>query len=357
MPPRYFDVCTGDEVQSPPHVWHLDDRSAPAYVVGPAFFDPQINGFAGVDFQSPDVTRDELEHAARALHRAGCAHCLITLITAEADFLEAQLAHLANFVAGSGLLSATMLGFHLEGPFLSPEPGYRGAHPPDNMRAADFSLFERWQYAAGGRIRLLTVAPECEGVLLLVPRVVAGRVLVSLGHTNASSAQLSAAVRAGARLFTHLGNGMPPETHRASNIVQRVLAIPELMVSLIADGLHVPVPAFGNLTRALGPGRLVLTTDAASPAGAGPGRYRFGHLDLEVATDGVVRLPGTSQFAGSSLTPLAGFWSAVRIGGLGLDSAWRAWTHLRSIIAPEVDPPLLALPFGCGPSLIDPRGE
>lgn len=358
MPVRYYDALTGERLSGvPPDCWKLDDGTAREYVVGPAFFDPQVNGFAGVDFQSPDLTRDQLEHAARALRRAGCAHFLVTLITAEASALEAQLALVAGLIAASPLLRTAVPGLHVEGPFISAELGYRGAHAEEHIRAADVRLFERWQRAAGGRIRIATVAPECPGVLELIPHLATNGVLVSLGHTNASRAQLSAAVAAGARFFTHLGNAAPREMHRSENIIHRVLDTPELCVSLIPDGLHVPPPALRNIVRLLGPGRVVLTTDAASPAGAPPGRYRFGHLDLQVGEDEVVRLPGQSLFAGSALTPLRGFYNGLRFGGLGVDGAWRAWTWLRARVFPELRPPTLMLPLGCPSSDHDMAGE
>lgn len=349
MPPQaqYIDALSGRPLSGPPPgAGRVDDGTAPAYLVGPAFFDPQVNGYAGVDFQSPDLARDALEHAASELRRAGCAHFLITLITAEARALEAQFARLVGLIAGSPLLRESVLGFHLEGPFISAEPGYRGAHPQPHVRAAESGLFERWQRAAGGLIRIVTVAPECDGASEFVRRASASGVWVSLGHTNAGTEQLRAAVTAGARMFTHLGNATPPQMHRYDNIIHRVLAVPDLLVSLIPDGLHVPPPALGNVLRLLGPERTVMTTDAASPAGAPAGRYRFGALELEVGEDGVVRLPGSENYAGSALTPLAGFYNCVRLGGLSVGAAWLAWTRLRTLLFPELVAPSLLVPFG-----------
>jgi len=344
----YYDALTGRALPgAPADCWRVDEGQARAYLVGPAFFDPQINGFAGVDFQQPELTREQLEYAAMELRRAGCAHFLPTVITAGADFLEAHFRRLAELVAASPLLREAIPGFHLEGPFISPEPGYRGAHPVQHVRPADFELFQRWQRAAGGLIRLVTIAPECGNAIPFIRQAAAAGVFVCLGHTNASSAELTAAVAAGARLFVHLGNAAPQQMNRYDNIIQRVLATPELLVSLIPDGLHVPAPALGNVVRLLGAGRVVMTTDAASPAGAPPGRYRFGHLELEVGSDRVVRLPGADQYAGSALTPLAGFYNCLRFGGLSADGAWHAWTRLRGLLFPDLRPPALMLPLGC----------
>jgi N-acetylglucosamine-6-phosphate deacetylase len=147
-------------------------------------------------------------------------------------------------------------------------------------------------------------------------------------------------------MFTHLGNACPLLLPRYDNIIQRALSIPDLLVSLIPDGLHVPPVALGNLVRMLGPGRIVMITDAASPAGAPAGTYRMGDLELTVGPDRVVRFPGGENYAGSALTPVQGFYNAIRFGGLSADAAWYAWTRLRTMLFPGLNAPQLALPFG-----------
>ncbi len=342
----YYAALTAEPTDPPAECWRVDDGSAGAYLVGPAFFDAQVNGFAGVDFQDPNLTADALEHAARALQRAGCSHFLVTLITAEAGFLEQQCRRITEHVAGSALLRQAVPGLHLEGPFLNGSDGYLGAHPSEHVRPAEWGLFERWQRAAGGRIAMMTLAPECPGALEFFADAAAAGVFGGLGHTNADRQTLLAARAAGARLFTHLGNACPQLMHRYDNIIQRVLSMPDLLVSLIPDGLHVPPMALGNVARLLGPGRIVMITDAASPAGAPAGTYRMGHLELAVGPDRIVRFPGGENYAGSALTPLEGFYNAVRFGGLSADAAWYAWTRLRNTLFPGLKAPQLALPFG-----------
>lgn len=344
---QYFDALTGAKLDAlPPDCWRCVDSDAPTWLVGAAFFDPQVNGFGGVDFQSPNITRDELEHAAETLQKAGCAHFLLTLITAEADFLEDQFKRLNALIDQSALLKAAIPGFHLEGPFISREEGYYGAHPPEHVIEPDADQFERWQQAAGGRIRMLTLAPEVPGALRVIRHAAERGVFVALGHSDAGVDDLVQAIDAGARLFTHLGNGMPLLAPRHDNIVQRVLSQADLWASVIPDGVHVPPVALSNLVRVLGPARVMFTTDASSPAGAGPGRYTLGSLELMVGDDGIVRHPQTSLFAGSSLTPLAGFYRCVQFGGVSADAAWRGWTRLRRVLFPELAAPMMALPVG-----------
>ena len=131
--------------------------------LAPSLFDLQINGYAGVDFQNPALAPADLRRAIDAL-RAGRTHrILLTLITDEIDALAGKFAQIEKYRAADPVLAETICGYHLEGPFLSPEEGYRGAHPGECMRAPDLAAFQRLQEAAGGNIRLLTIAPEWPG--------------------------------------------------------------------------------------------------------------------------------------------------------------------------------------------------
>ncbi len=336
----------------PESILRIGDGSAATYLCGPAFFDPQINGFAGVDFQSSDMTREQLEHAVMALTRTGCAHFLLTVITACMDSLQSQFKLLASLLDESEILREKILGFHLEGPFISSKPGFHGAHPPEHVCDPDWIAFSRLQDSSGGRIRMVTMAPELEGTTGFIERAIKSNVLVSLGHTDASIEQLRAAVRAGARMFTHLGNGCPEQMHRHDNIIQRVLVVPGLLVSLIPDGIHLPPFLVTNLARALGASHTVMTTDAMSAASAPSGQYTLGPLQLTVGADRVVRHPSGMNFAGSCLTPIEGYYNLIRFGGFGAQEAWSAWTRLREYMFPEIQTPWLMVPFPGAPEAV-----
>ena len=315
------------------------------FLAGPAFFDPQINGFAGVDFQRHDLSRDELEGAARALRKAGCTHFLFTLITDASDALTDKLRRLRELRDGSAVLADAILGVHLEGPFISDTPGIIGAHPGRCTCDPDREAFQRWQEASGGLVHMITRAPERAGAMEFIRRAAASGVWVALGHTDADLPCLMAAADAGARMLTHLGNGCPGTLPRHDNIIARGLAVPDLVASIIPDGIHIPPPALAHLARALGPARLVCTTDAVSAAAAPPGRYTLGELEAVVGDDRVVRNPSGVGLAGSALTPLEGFHTMLRIGGVDATGAWRAWTWLRARMYPAVKPPTLLVPF------------
>lgn len=293
---------------------------------GPGWFDFQVNGFGGVDFQAPELSRAELEHAVRRLRHHGVAGIFLTLITDEIDAHCRRLEHIERLRAAVPEIARMIVGYHIEGPWLSPEPGYRGAHPPGPMHAPSLAEFERLQSAAHGHIRLITVAPEWPGSAECIAAMTRAGVHISLGHTNASVAQIDDAIRAGARFITHLGNGTPLEMHRHDNVIQRLLARDELTACLIPDGIHLPPFVLRNFFRAKPAGKVLFTTDCMSGAGAGPGRYKIGRHDIEVGPDGVARNPGGTGFAGSTLAPDEGVRRCVEYLGLTPAESARLWS-------------------------------
>jgi len=274
----------------------LDDRSRSG------LFDFQVNGFAGVDFQTPVLTQGELAHACLALRRHKTTAILLTLVTDSVDSLCEKLDRIEEIRGQDDRISFVVKGYHLEGPWISTEPGYHGAHPVEKATKATLRDYKKLQNAAAGRLKLITLAPEVDGCLEIVEAAVKDGIRVSLGHTNASEADIDAAIQAGATLATHVGNAVPLEMHRHDNVIQRLLSRDELIACLIPDGLHLPPNVLKNYYRAKPVGKVFFTTDCMAAAGAGPGRYTVGPHTIEVGEDGIVRLPGENRFAGSSLT-------------------------------------------------------
>lgn len=268
-----------------------------------SLFDIQVNGFAGVDFQQADLSGEDLQRAVEGLARHQTLRFFATLITDSPERLEAKFRRLEDLRRQDATCRQAICGYHLEGPWLSPEPGYRGAHDPAWMGPPDLDTFTRLQEAAGGHIRLLTLAPEQAGSAAFIRRVVDVGVEVSIGHSNASDDVIEAAIEAGARFCTHLGNGVPQDLHRHENIIQRLLARDELTAFFIPDGIHLPPSVLRNFVRSKPEGKALFTTDCMAAAGAPPGRYRVAHHEIEVGTDRIVRQPGQSGFAGSALEP------------------------------------------------------
>ncbi|MEO6876546.1 MAG: N-acetylglucosamine-6-phosphate deacetylase [Opitutaceae bacterium] len=291
-------------------------------VLLPPLVDIQVNGFAGVDFQNDTTTCADLERAANGLAASACSRFFLTLITDRWDRMLARLKNYRALRASSPLLRRRIAGWHMEGPFMSPTPGFHGAHPPEFMIAPTAERLRELKAVTENDPVLITLAPEWAEApdAIRAARELGFRVW--LGHTDASPAQLAAAIEAGAEGLTHLGNGCPPTWDRHDNITFRVLDEPHLRVSIIPDRIHVSPMLFRLFHRSLDATRICYTTDAISAAGAGPGIYPLAGLKVEVGADGIVRQPGKVNYAGSSLAPLEGVRRAAEMLRRSPQSVW-----------------------------------
>lgn len=267
----------------------------------PGLIDFQVNGYAGIDFNDAALTAEALDHALRAMLRAGVATCLPTLITAPEPDLAARLRALDAAVAGSEFGPLMVPGYHLEGPFLNPAFGYAGCHPPDAMVPPDVQMLQRLMTGLRRPILLLTLAPELPGAWKLISYACGQGMIVAMGHTAASHDNTVQAAEAGVMLSTHLGNALPQPQPKFLNPLMAQLACDSLMASFIADGIHLPPPALKVMLRAKTPDRSILVTDATAAAAAEPGLYDFAGMPIEHRADGSVRIPGTATLAGSAL--------------------------------------------------------
>ncbi len=265
-------------------------------------FDFQVNGFAGIDFQSESLSLAEMQQAAAGLEKHRMSAVFFTLITDDVDALCRKFENIESICASDERIASMIRGYHLEGPWLSRETGYCGAHPIEHVCQAKLGDYRKMRDAAGGRLKLITLAPEVEGGLEIVETAVSEGIRIALGHTNASEEVIDQAIGAGATLATHVGNGVPAEMDRHDNIIQRLLARDELIACFIPDGIHLPPFVLKNFYRAKPNGKSFFTTDCMAAAGAPPGTYRIGPHQVEVGSDGIVHLPGDQRFAGSSLT-------------------------------------------------------
>jgi N-acetylglucosamine-6-phosphate deacetylase len=329
------DLKTGQPVAlrcEPGRVLEITATSAtplPDVWLAPALVDLQVNGFAGVDFQQDDLSLEQVIAAARGLRQAGCARWFATLITDSWEAMMQRLARLRTLRSQSPELRRAIAGWHLEGPFLSSEPDYHGAHPAEWMLDPTPGHIAELRKLTGTDPVLLTLAPERKGALEVIPLAVSRGITVSLGHTNATAEVLRAAVAAGASGFTHFGNACPQQLDRHNNILWRVLETPGLTFSMIPDGIHVSGSLFRLAHRLMSNDRIFYVSDAMAAAGAAPGHHRLGRLRLEVGADQVVRKPCSRQFAGSALRPVDGVFRAAAM----LEECWRQ-TWLRFSEAP-----------------------
>ena len=289
-------------------------------IIAPGWIDLQVNGYAGVDYNSATSTHEQISDSIRAMFASGVTRFFPTVITGSPDNMAAAVRHLANAKESIANGSA-MEAFHLEGPYISPDDGPRGAHPARWVRPPDLEEFRRLQDAARGNIRLVTLSPEWPQAPRFIEAIVQQGVVASIGHTRASSQQICDAVNAGATLSTHLGNGADAVLPRHPNYLWEQLAEDRLAASFIVDGFHLP-PSFLNVAlRAKGLERSLLVTDAVMPAGCPPGAYRLGEVDLELRPDGSVRLSGGARLAGSALMMHHAIANVMKTAGLNLRDA------------------------------------
>jgi N-acetylglucosamine-6-phosphate deacetylase len=282
----------------------------------PGLFDLQVNGFGGVDFNSPAIGRDDILRAVERIRETGVTRFLPTLISSSLERFSKCAQTLLNAE------QTAMAGIHMEGPYISPEDGPRGAHPREQIRSASIEDFRRRQEAARGEIRLLTLAPEVDGALSLIEYASEHGVRVAIGHTGAEPQRIRDAIKAGATLSTHLGNGCAGLLPRHPHLIWEQLAADELFASLIVDGHHLPRATVKTMIRAKTPERAILVTDAMAAAGCVPGSYELNGETVILAKDGRVSAPGKPWLAGSSLRLDQAVANTVKFAGLPLETAW-----------------------------------
>ena len=282
------------------------------------FIDIQVNGYAGVTFHGAPLTREQIQHVAKRL-RAGNVRAILPAITThEAAHMATSLRTMRMLIDEDAALRHLMPAFHIEGPCLSPEEGYRGAHDLQYIRPASRALLEPLLEAAGGpgRVAMVTLAPEVDHGLATTRWLADLGIVVCAGHTNASLSLLREATQAGLQFCTHLGNGTAATMDRHDNVIQRLMSLESIKFALIPDGHHLPFFVARNWIRWLGVERCVFTTDCTSAADAPPEFEIDPRFELDRSGDTpVMRLKGTPYLAGAALTMAQGYANGVdRIG-------------------------------------------
>ncbi|MCO8124068.1 N-acetylglucosamine-6-phosphate deacetylase [Stieleria sp. TO1_6] len=265
--------------------------------------DLQVNGYAGVDFNDDTLTETMIAAACLAMRDDGVKCFLPTIITDDLGLMVRRITRIADAVESDALIAESIAGIHVEGPFISSQPGFVGAHPSGQVVAANVDQAMRLLDAGRGLVRLFTLAPEVGGAVETTARLTRESVVVAAGHSDATIDQMQATIDVGLKMYTHLGNGCPAQLHRHDNIVQRVLSLADqLVISLIADGHHVPWFALANYLRCIPDQNVVIVTDAISAAGLGPGKYRLAGQTVEVDDDLAAWAEGREHFAGCATT-------------------------------------------------------
>ncbi|MCC2683559.1 MAG: N-acetylglucosamine-6-phosphate deacetylase [Paenibacillaceae bacterium] len=306
------DVVTGNSPTNPQYPW-----------IAPGLTDLQINGFFGMDLNTYPIVEGAVGEITRKLWREGVTTWYPTVITNGDEQIEAMVRAIAAACAEDRQAGACIPGIHLEGPFISPEDGARGAHGKAFVKAPDWELFCRWQEAADGRIKLVTLSPEWPGTADFIRRCTASGVTVSIGHTAATPEQIREAVASGATMSTHLGNGSHLMLPRHPNYLWEQLASDELWPCAIADGFHLPASVL-KVFLAVKPKQLMLVSDAVYLSGLVPGTYDT-HIGGQVVLtpEGKLHLADNPRILAGSAQMLAfGMENLVRSGLCSRELAW-----------------------------------
>jgi N-acetylglucosamine-6-phosphate deacetylase len=307
------------------------------------FFDLQVNGYAGVDFNADDLTTPDISAACERLERDGVDGILATVITDRVDVMCGRIARLVAARIDDATVRRVIQGIHVEGPFLNEQPGFVGTHPAHAVQPATVGAAERLVAAGEGLVRLVTLAPERDEDSAVTKWLVDHGVRVAAGHCDPSLDELRGAIDNGLTMFTHLGNGCPLALPRHDNVIQRVLNFSgRLWVTFIADGVHVPFFALANYIRSVGLERTIVVSDAIAAAGLGPGEYQLAGqrvvVDEQLATWSADR----SHLMGSATPMGRAYDNLVMHLGLSADEASRlTWHNPRAamgLIAPTPGP-------------------
>lgn len=304
-----------------PAVPQADSANWPFVASG--LFDLQINGLDGQWFAADSLTPESVLATLEGHYRLGVTRLCPTLITNSFAALEAGFNALRVACEREAWAQDMVPGCHLEGPYISAEDGPRGAHPLSQVRPCDCEELSRLQAASGDRIRLVTLAPESPGAVEFIRRAVASGVAVAIGHTAADTTQIAAAVDAGAKLSTHLGNGSHTVLRRHPNYIWDQLGEPRLWASVITDGFHLPASVIRAIVAAKGQHRTIITCDASGFAGCAPGTYDYQGSKYEVLPEGAIVVAGQRQIlAGSAQSTPHCVAHAAAVTGLPLARTW-----------------------------------
>ncbi|MCL4691688.1 MAG: amidohydrolase family protein [Candidatus Hydrogenedentes bacterium] len=297
------------------------DIGGPKAFIGPTLFDIQVNGFGGINLQGDKVVPEDFSKIGAMLAKWGVSHWIPTLITGAQRDMEHGCRIFVEALQDKEVARAVP-GIHLEGPYISPVDGPRGAHAKRHVRKPSIREFDRLMKAADGKISYTTVAPELPGAIEYIKAVTTRGVVVSLGHHNGSTEEIARAVDAGATLCTHVGNGIAAQINRHFNPIWPQLADDRLTCSFIADLEHLPENVLKVFMRAKGPERTILTSDVVHIAGLKPGHYDLGGMPVELKPSGRICLSGTELLAGSTLVLLQGIVNVAEHTDLTLEEAF-----------------------------------
>jgi len=314
--------------------------------IGPGFTDIQVNGYGGLDYNEVQTDFLALGQVSRKLLQHGVTSHFPTIITNSPDKTSGLIKQIVQLRKADPLAKSCIPGIHIEGPFISPEDGPRGAHFREFVQAPDWNLFQKWIDESESLIRMITLSPEWEGSISFIEKCRENGILVSIGHTNATHSQIMEAVKAGARLSTHLGNGMHGTIARHPNYLWSQLSEENLSATIIADGFHLPAEVIRVFKKIKGD-NLMLVSDSVALAGMNPGDYDAavgGKVTL--TAEGKLHLHGNpNTLAGSAMNILQGVNFLLKNKLATLSEAWEmASVRPNRLFFPTYNPLIIGAP-------------
>ncbi len=299
----------------------------PAWL-SPGFIDLQVNGFNGCDLNGDALDPDTVIELVKRLSATGVTTFLPTLISAPEEKLIRALRAIAEARCANALAKHAIPFIHVEGPFISPEDGARGAHSRDAIRPPSLAEFERWQSACDGLVGMVTLSPHWPNALEFISALANKDILISLGHTHATSEHIHAAAEVGATLCTHLGNGIAGMIPRHPNPIWAQLADDRLTATFISDGHHLPSDTLKSMLRAKTIEHSIFISDVTALAGMPPGTYSSAiGGEVELRADGRLTMASTEMLAGAALPLSDGIAKAASSGVCTLAEAVRMSTR------------------------------
>jgi N-acetylglucosamine-6-phosphate deacetylase len=296
------------------------DAVAELFIVAPGLIDVQVNGYAGVSFTDEGLTVAGVKKATEALWKEGVTSYLPTIITASSATIKSNLQTLKAALEDDQL-AQSIPGFFVEGPYISPLDGFRGAHNLEFVRLPNWDEFLDFQAASGNHLIKTTVAPELDGAMEFIERCHQSGVVVAIGHHNGSSAQIHEAAARGAQVSTHLGNGCANMIHRHNNPLWAQLSDDRLIPTIIADGFHLNADEVSVFYKVKGPEKLMLISDVTKLAGLPPGEYDWNGKLVLLTEEGKLRLPEQDVLAGASFSIRKGIRTIMQFTGCSLQEA------------------------------------
>ncbi len=298
----------------------FEDPKSKNYFIGPGLIDNQLNGYLSHQFSNDSLEVEDVVEVTKALYKFGITTYLPTLTTSPHETLLHSFEILAEAMKNPEV-EKSVPGFHLEGPYISPLDGFRGAHDKRYVRKPNWNEFEQYLKAANNKIIEVTLAPELDGAIEFIKKLNENGIIIALGHHNGSKEIITEAVDAGAAISTHLGNACANMINRHVNPLWSQLAEDRLMASIIVDGFHLRQEEVKTFYSAKGKGRIILVSDLSSIAGMPPGIYDLYGEKVQLHENGMISMPSQNVLAAASFMITRGIVNLMKFTGCSLADA------------------------------------